>query len=148
MHPLQFLVPLGPLEAVAGLVPWAVFALAVVTLGTRLLAQNRYERQAQEGDDDERLERYLPHSVAMTLLMLSSFLFAVVEPHGGVVMSVLVIGAFLADFFEFESRKVEARNELAFEQPKAAIGASMLVLGYAAFQTLFQFVAPIWNAVV
>jgi hypothetical protein len=148
MNPLQFLVPLGGLEAISGLIPWVVLLLAVVTLVTRFLAQRQYERQAREGDDDEQIDRYLPHSVAMLLLVVASFLFAVVHPHGGVVMSVLVVGTLVADFFEFEARRVEARNELEFEPPRAAIGASMLVLAYAAFQTLFPFVAPIWNAVV
>jgi hypothetical protein len=148
MHPLQFLVPIGGLEALADVLPWAVLVLALASMATRFLGHRRHARQAREGDDDELVERYLPHSVAMVLLTLVTFAYTVVEPHGGLVMSSLVVGTFLADFFEFESRKVEARNQLAIDQPKAAIGASLLLLGYAGFQTLFQFVAPAWNAIV
>jgi ABC-type Fe3+ transport system permease subunit len=148
MHPLQFLVPVGGLEAAAAVLPWVVLVLALASMATRFLGHRQHVRQAREGDDDDLVERYTPHSVAMVALMLASFAFTIVEPHGGVVLSTLVIGTFLADFFEFESRRVEARNDMEFEQPKASIGASMLVLGYAAFQALFQYVAPVWNAVV
>jgi len=148
MTPLQFLVPLEWLSAVEGVVPWVVLALVVANMGTRFLAHRQHVRQARDGDDDELVERYLPHTATTVALLLASFLFLVVAPHGGMVMSVLVVGMFIADFFEFEARRVEARNELDVQQPRAAIAASALVLGYAAFQTLFAFVAPFWNAVV
>jgi hypothetical protein len=68
--------------------------------------------------------------------------------HGGMVLSVLVVTLVLTDLFEFESRKVEERQELELERPKAAIGAALLVVGYAAFNSVFFVVAPVWNAIV
>jgi hypothetical protein len=148
MNPLQFLVPLEPLAAVEPYVAWLVLALVVVNMATRLLAHRQHVRQAREGDDDELLARSVPHQATTVLLVLASFLFLVVEPHGGMVMSVLVVGMVLADFFEFESRKVEARNELDIDRPNASLTASALVFAYAAFQALFGFVAVYWNAIV
>jgi hypothetical protein len=86
--------------------------------------------------------------VTTVLLVLASFAFLVVAPHGGMVMSVLVLAIFLADFFEFESRKVEARNELEMERPKAAVTASVVALLYAGYQTLFFVIEPVWSAIV
>jgi len=53
------------------------------------------------------------------------------------VMSVLVVGMVITDFFEFESRKVEARRDLPLDRPKAAIGAWVLALLYVLFQVAF-----------
>jgi hypothetical protein len=148
MQPLQFLVPLDPLVAVADVVPYAVLALVVLNMVTRLLAHRTHVRQAEEGDDDELVSRYLPHTATTVLLILSSFAFLIVAPHGGMVTAVLVMGLFLADFFEFEARKVEARNEMPVERPKASVAASVLLLLYAAYQSLFFLVAPFWNSVI
>jgi hypothetical protein len=148
MQPLQFLVPLDPLVAAESLIPFAVLVLVVANMVTRLLAHRTHVRQAEEGDDDSELARYPPHTVTTVLLVLASFAFLVVAPHGGMVMSVLVLAVFLADFFEFEARKVEARNEMTIERPKAALTASVVALLYASFQSLFFIVEPIWTAVV
>jgi hypothetical protein len=64
------------------------------------------------------------------------------------VMSVIAVGLFLTDFFEFESRQVEARNDMTFERPKGAVAASLLALLYAGYQSLFVFVQPLWRLVV
>jgi len=146
MQPLQFLVPLGPLEAVADLIPHLVLVLVLANMVTRYLAHRKHVDQARSDDDD--VARYVPHTVTTVLLILASFAYLIVEPHAGMVMSVLVVGLFLADFFELEARRVEARNEMAVESPKSALAASVLVLLYAAFQSLFFVVAPVWNAVV
>jgi hypothetical protein len=53
------------------------------------------------------------------------------------VLSVLVLGLFLTDFFEFEARKVEARRDVPLDRPKGSIAAGMLVLAYAGYQALF-----------
>jgi hypothetical protein len=148
MQPLQFLVPLDPLVAAESVIPFVVFALVVANMVTRLLAHRTYVQQAEEGEDDEELARYTPHSVTTVLLVLASFAFLVVAPHGGMVMSVLVLAVFVADFFEFESRKVEARNELTMERPKAGITASVVALLYAGFQSLFFLIEPVWTAIV
>ncbi|MFB6193658.1 MAG: hypothetical protein ABEI75_01215 [Halobaculum sp.] len=146
--PLAFAVPVGALEAVAGLLPFVLFGLVIANFVTRFLAHRAHVRQAREGTDDEALSRYLPHEVTNVTLLLGSLLFTVVEPHGGVVLSVLVLGMFLSDFFEYESRKVEARNDMAVERPKSALAASVLVFLYAGFQSLFFVIQPLWNAVV
>ena len=148
MQPLQFLVPLDPLVAAESVIPFVILALVVANMVTRLLAHRAHVRQAEEGDDDELLSRYTPHSVTTVLLVLASFAFLIVAPHGGMVMTVLVLGVFLADFFEFESRRVEARNEMEMERPKAAVTASLVALLYAGFQSLFFIVEPIWTTIV
>jgi hypothetical protein len=148
MQPLQFLVPLDPLVAAESVIPFVVLALVVANMVTRLLAHRAHVRQAEEGDDDELLSRYTPHSVTTVLLVLASFAFLIVAPHGGMVMTVLVLGVFLADFFEFESRRVEARNKMEMERPKAAVTASLVALLYAGFQSLFFIVEPIWTTIV
>lgn len=146
MNPLQFVVPLGFLESVAPALPAIILVLILASMVTRVLAHRSYVSQAD--DEAESLSRYTPHSVVLVLLLLSSFLYMVVHPHGGMVMSVLVLGVFLADFFEFESRQVEVRNGMTVERPKSAIAASVLALLYAAFQSLFFLVQPFWNQIV
>ncbi|EJN60496.1 hypothetical protein SAMN04487950_2152 [Halogranum rubrum] len=146
MQPLQFLVPIDALAEVEGLLKYAILGLVLVNMVTRILAHSKQRKQVD--DDDSNLSRWLPHSVVSILLLLASFAFMIVEPHGGMVMSVLVLGMFVADFFEFEARQVEARNGLDFERPKAAITASVIVLLYAAFQSLFFLVKDYWNLVI
>ncbi|MGQ4555775.1 DUF7313 family protein [Halobellus sp. GM3] len=149
MQPLQFLVPLDALEALAPVLPFAIFALALGNLVTRLLQHSRHRSQADPGDDDEALRRWLPHTATTLGLVLASFLFMIVEPHGGMVMSVLALTVFISDFFEFESRRVEARSKSkALERPTAAIGASVFALLYAGYQSLFFLIEPLWNSVI
>ncbi|WP_435182886.1 DUF7313 family protein [Halobellus sp. EA9] len=148
MQPLQFLVPIDALESIDGLLPTVVFALVVLNVLTRLLQHNRHERQAEEGDD-EAISRWLPHTATTLAMVFASLLYMIVAPHGGMVMSVLVLGVFVTDFFEFESRKVEARSKSKdLERPTAAIGASIFALLYASYQSVFFLIAPIWNSIV
>ncbi|SFR41091.1 hypothetical protein SAMN04487947_1093 [Halogeometricum rufum] len=148
MQPLQFLVPLDALEAVEPVLKYVILGLVLVNIVTRLLAHRSHVKQVRD-DDDETLSRYLPHTASTLLLVFASFALLLLEPHAGTVLSVLVLGLFLADVFEFESRQVEARSKsLDLERPKAALGASVLVLMYAAYQSLFFLVADYWNLVV
>jgi hypothetical protein len=146
MQPLQFLVPLDSLEAVEPYITHVILALVLANMVTRVLAHNRHTDQA--ADDDEAITRFLPHTATTLLLILSSFVYMILHPHGGMVMSVLALGVFVTDFFEFESRKVEARNDLTVERPKSAIVASVLLLLYAGFQSLFFLVKDYWQMVV
>jgi hypothetical protein len=146
MQPLQFAVPLGALEAVGDVLPYVVLVLVLLNMATRGLAHRTHTKQADQGED--AVTRFAPHTVTTIVLILASFAFMILEPHGGMVLSILVVGMFLADFFEFESRKVEARNDMTVEAPKSAIGASLVVLVYAGYQSLFFVVAPVWNAIV
>lgn len=147
MDPLQFLVPVGALEAARPVILYGLLLLVLANMGTRYAAHQRYVSQAEEGGE-EAIERHPLHVVSSFLLVLFAFAFTVIEPHGGIVASVLVLGTLLADFFEFESRLVEARNGMEVERPKSALVGSMLVLAYVAYQSLFFVVAPVWNAVV
>jgi hypothetical protein len=146
MQPLQFAVPVGALDALEPYIAHVVLALVVVNMLTRIRAHSVHQRAVDDGA--EELSRYFPHSVTTIALVLGSFAFLVIEPHGGMVMSVLAVGLFLTDFFEFESRQVEARNDMTFERPKGAVAASVLALLYAGYQSLFVFVEPLWNAVI
>jgi hypothetical protein len=135
MQPLQFAVPLGALEAVADVMPYAILVLVLANMVTRAISHRKHVKQAEDGED--ALSRSIPHTLTNLLLILAAFAFMIVEPHGGMVLSVLVVSMFLADFFEFESRKVEARNDMSLEAPKGAITASLIVLLYAAYQSVF-----------
>ncbi|MEF8827237.1 MAG: hypothetical protein V5A27_13000 [Halapricum sp.] len=146
MTPLEFVVPLGALESVAGVLPYAVLALLLATFVTRHQAHDRHKRAAHEGA--EALERYTPHVAISVLLVFVCFLYMVVHPHGGMVLSILVLGMVVSDFFEFEARQVEARNDMALELPKSAIIASFVALLYALYQSLFWVIKGPWEAVV
>ena len=149
MHPLQFLVPIGALEGVAPILPFVILAFAVANMVTRILQHGRHELQARDGDDDEALTRWFPHTLTTLGLVFSSLAFLIVEPHGGMVMSVLALTVFVSDFFEYESRRVEARSKSKdLQRPIAAIGASVFALLYASYQSLFFVIEPLWNAVI
>jgi hypothetical protein len=123
----------GPLDALQGQIDIVILALVLVNMVTRFLAQRRYVDQYEDGGA-EAISRWIPHEVTNVVLVLAAFYFMTVHHHGGLVTSVLVVGMVIADFFEFESRKVEARRDLSLDRPKAAIGAWMLALLYAIFQ--------------
>ncbi len=138
----------GPIDALSrSQVEFILLGLVIVTMVTRLLAHRAHVSQARDGGA-EAMSRYLPHEIASAVLILGSFYYTTVARHGGIVLSMLVLGTFLTDFFEFESRKVEARKDGELERPKAAVIGSLFVLSYAAYQTLFYVIAPVWNSIV
>lgn len=146
MQPLQFAVPIEGLEAVADILPHAVLLLVLITMVTRLLAHRRHERAVSDGA--ESLSRFYPHWLLMGVLTLVSFAYLIVRPHDGTIMSTFVLSTFIADFFEFEARNVEARSGLELERPKGALAAATFLLLYAAYQSLFFVIAPLWSAIV
>jgi hypothetical protein len=148
MQPLQFIVPFDALEAVEPFLKYLILGLVLLNMATRLLGHRKQVQQVKAGDDDDALTRFFPHTLTNVALILASFLLMIFEPHAGMVLSVLVVGMFLADFFEYESRRVEARTDKELEPPKAAVGASLLVLLYAGYQSLFFLIADYWNLVV
>jgi hypothetical protein len=138
----------GPVDTVLGPnIEYVLLALLVVNIGARALEYERIKSQAAEGGADA--VRRHPFRVGTNfLLLVGSFYYMTVHHHGGLVFSTIVLGLFLTDLFEFESRKVEARREIDIERPKGAIAASFLAFLYIAYQTLFFVIAPVWNSVV
>jgi hypothetical protein len=132
------------LEPVIG---YLLLALVLVNIATRALAYRSHRSQASEGGV-EALSRYAPLEITNALLVIGGFYLMTLEYHAGMVFSTLVIGMFLSDFFEFESRMVEARRDIALERPNSSIAASVLVLLYVGYQSLFFVIAPIWNSIV
>jgi hypothetical protein len=138
----------GPLDTVLGpYMGYVVLALAVVNIATRALAHRSHVSQVEEGGADE-LRRHPAHVASNVLLVLASFYYLTLHHHSGVVAATLIAGLFITDFFEFEARKVEARRGIDLERPKGAIAASVLVLMYVSYVTLFFIVKPIWSAIV
>lgn len=146
MDPLQFLVPLGWLDAIGEYLPIAIFVLILVNAATRHQAHRSHKQGADDGE--EGVTKYLPHTVVNITLVLLGLLYMIYHPHGGLIMSALILTMFVADIFEFESRQVEARNELTIERPKSALVAWGLAFLYSAYQALFVFIAPYWELIV
>jgi hypothetical protein len=138
----------GPIDSLlAPVVEWVVLVLVVANLVTRGLAHRSHVRQAKEGA--EAISRHPAHQAVTLLLVIVSFYFATVDYNGGMVLSTLVLGMVITDFFEFEARKVEAREDRPIERPKGALVASLLVAVYAGYQTLFfLLLEDLWRAVV
>jgi hypothetical protein len=145
----------GPLDTVLGsetvggalIIEYVLLALVIANFGTRILAHRRHTAQYDEGGS-EAISRHPAHTANNVLLVVTSFFYTTIAHHGGMVMSVLVLGAVITDFFEFESRKVEARRDLSLERPKGAIVAASLVLLYAGYQAMFWFIKGPWSAIV
>ena len=145
MDPLQFLVPLGWLNAVGPVLPFAILVMAMANLATRHV---EYRRHVEQGADDDSVEQYTPHAVTNIGLLFLTFLFAVHAPTGGTILAILAVTMLLADLFEFEARNVEARNDMTIETPKSAILASALVVLYAAYYALFFLIEDLVGTVV
>lgn len=138
----------GPIDTLlAPYLEYLLLVLVIVNMGSRALEYERHVSQAAEGDA-EAVTRSPIRVATNFALVLGGFYYATVHYHAGVVFSMLMVGLFITDLFEFESRRVEARREIELERPKGAIAASVLVLLYIAYQTLFFLIAPVWNAVV
>lgn len=137
----------GPIDTVIGpYIEFLLLGLVVLNMGARAIEYERHVQQAAEGP--EAVTRHPIRVATNFLLVIGAFYYTTVHYHGGVVLSMLVVGLFIADIFEYESRMVEARRDIDLERPKGAIAASALVLLYITFQTLFFLVKPIWNAVI
>lgn len=146
MQPLSMF---GPVDAVLEpIIEFVVLALVLVNMGTRLFAYRDYRTQARDDDREEHLSRNVVHEASNVLLVLASFYLLTLHHHAGIVLSTLVVGLFLTDFFEFEAREVELRKGERLSKPNGAMVASLVVLLYAAYQSLFYLIAPFWNAIV
>ena len=141
----------GPLDAVLGgtqTIEFILLGLVLANMVTRILAHRRNVAQAADGGADA-LTRHPAHIATNTLLLLASFYYTTLHQHTGIVVTTLVLGIFITDFFEYESRLVDARRDLDIEPPKGAIAASLLTLLYVGYLSLFnEYLAGIWNAVI
>lgn len=147
----------GPVDSILGaeigiadvlVIEALLLALVVLNFVTRKIAHDRHVSQADEGA--EAITRFVPHEVMNALLLVGSFYYMTIAAtyHPGFILSSLVIGLVLTDFFEFEARKAEARRGVELDRPKGALAASMIVLAYAAYQTLFFIIEGPVSAII
>ena len=137
----------GPVDTyLAPVIGYVMLVLIVLNTVGRGVEYSRITSQAEEGV--EAISRHPLRVATNFLLVVGGFYYLTVERHAGMIVSLLVVGLFLTDFFEFESRKVEARQGWDVERPWGAIGASAVALLYIAYQALFFLVRPYWSAVV
>jgi hypothetical protein len=146
----------GPVDAALGVelgignmlvIEGLLLGLVVLNFVTRKLAHDRHVRAARD-DGADAVSRFVPHELTNVLLLLGSFYYMTVDYHPGMVMTALVIGLFLTDFFEFEARKAEARREVALDRPKGAMVAGLLVLAYAGYQSVYFLLEGIVGAII
>ncbi|HMB49583.1 DUF7313 family protein [Natronoarchaeum rubrum] len=139
----------GPLDVLLPHVEYVFLVLVLVNAVTRFLAQRHYVSQYRDGGADA-IDRYAVHDLSNVLLVLGAFYFTTITLHAGTILSVLALGLFVTDFFEFEARKVEARKEEELGRPKGALAAWTLVLAYALFQSLFLILeqSALWGNIV
>ena len=137
----------GPVDTyLAPYIALVMLVLIVVNMAARAVEFGRIKRQAEEGA--EAISRNPLRVVTNFLLVIGAFYYLSVERHAGMIISVLVLGVFLTDLFEFESRKVEARQGWNLDRPWGAIGASLVAFLYIAYQALFFLVAPFFEMIV
>lgn len=137
----------GPVDAIlAPYIEYAVLAMVVLNFISRRVAHSAHKRQAEEGED--ALSRHPFHSFTSWGLVLLSFYLLTLHHHAGIVLSALAVSTFLADFFEFEARKVEVREGKALEAPKGAMVAATVTLLYSGYLSVFFLIKPYWSAVV
>jgi hypothetical protein len=138
----------GPIDAIlAPYIAYILLALLLVNMVGRILEFRQHQNQAESGDWKD-LTRH-PLRVGTNLLLVAgSFYYLTVHQHGGMVFTVMVLGVFITDLFEFESRQVEVRRGVELDRPKGAIAASILALLYISFQTLFFIIAPVWTKII
>lgn len=138
----------GPIDAIlAPYIAYVLLALLLVNMVGRILEFRQHQRQAESGDW-KNLSRHPIRVGTNVLLVVGSFYYLTVHHHGGMVFSILFLGVFITDLFEFESRQVEVRRGEELDRPFGSIAASVLALLYISFQTLFFIVAPVWNSII
>ncbi|MCL9814920.1 DUF7313 family protein [Natranaeroarchaeum aerophilus] len=138
---------LGPVDLLLPYIEEVLLVLVLVNGLTRLVAQRQYKSQYEEGGA-EAIVRHPVHAASNVLLLLGTFYYLTVTFHAGVLLTILVIGLFFTDFFEFEARLAEARREAKIELPKGALAAWGLVFLYVSYRSLFFVVQPIWESIV
>lgn len=144
MNPLLF----GPIDTV--LMPYIsliVFVLILLNMVTRYMAHRNHLRGFSERGEDG-ITRHTVHVASTIVLVLACFYYATVSLTFGITLSVFALALLLTDFFEFESRLVEARTERPIEQPKAAVALSILMFVYAIYPVVVLLVGPFWQGII
>jgi hypothetical protein len=134
----------GPVDGILGanitqeivVIEAVILGLLLANMVARALAHRQHLSQAAQGA--EAITRNPLHVFTNVSLLVTSFYYATLHQHAGLVASVLIVGIVLTDFFEFESRKVEARRDIDIERPKAAISAAVLALLYVGYVTFLS----------
>lgn len=136
----------GPVDTfIAPVLIYVILALVVVNMVSRAVEHKQIANAADDGA--EAVSRSLLRVVTNILLVVAAFYLMTVERHAGMIISVLALTIFIADLFEFESRKVEARQDWDMDMPWSSIGASVLVLMYVTYQIL-EILFPFWKYVI
>jgi hypothetical protein len=136
----------GPIDTLlAPYIEYVLLALVVLNFVSRRVAHSAHKRQAE---NDEELSRHPFHSFTTWGLVLLSFYYLTLHHHAGMMLSILVLGTFLADFFEFEARKVEVREGKELETPKGALVTGTFTLLYIGYLTVFFLIKPYWSQVI
>jgi uncharacterized membrane protein len=147
----------GPLDAVIGgsqTMAYVLLGLVLFNIVTRIVSYRHFVSEAeriQESDAEDSVDSLRPHPIHIAsnvLLLLGAFYYTSLDQHTGIVVTTLVLGVFITDFFEVESQRVDVRRDLDVEPPKGTIAASLLTLLYVGYLSLFQFVEPLWSAIV
>jgi hypothetical protein len=149
MSLLQFAVPIGALDAVGPILPFAILILLVVNLLTRYIQHKNHRVQAAIAEDDAAIRRFAPHSFTTMGAVVLALAYLITAPHGGMIMTALVLAVLFTDLFEYEARLVEARSKsLEISTPTSALGATAVAILYAAYQAVFFLIEPIWSTIV
>lgn len=136
----------GPVDTLlAPVLVYVLLVLIVLNMIGRGLEYARIRSQSEEGA--EALSRHPLRVATNFLLVVGGFYFLTVERHAGMVVSLLVLGVFVTDLFEFESRKVEVRQGWEVERPWGGIAASLVAFLYILYQ-VFATVFPFWEVVI
>lgn len=144
MYPLLF----GPVDAVlAPVIEWVLLGLVAVNLVTRHHL-HRTHRRALESAGADAIRHTRLHMASNLLLVLVTFYFYTLHLHYGTIVSVLVVGLVLTDFFEIESRRVEARTDEPLDLPKAAITLSAILLLYVGYVALYFVIEPLVRVII
>ena len=145
MQPLSLF---GPVDAVfEPIIGYVVLALLLVNMATRLYTHRKTVKEARDAEAED-ISRPLIHVATNLLLMLASFYYLSFHHHAGIVLTSLVVGVVLTDYFEFDAALVQIREGRDVEAPKASIGAAFVAFLYIAYLTLFTYIKPLWDAVI
>lgn len=145
---MQPLALFGPVDVLLEpIIEYVLLVLVLVNMGTRYQAYRANVRNARE-EGAEAVTRSTVHELSNVVLVLATFYFLTVHHHAGIVLSSLILGLFITDFFEFEAVKVQAIEERTLDRPNGSLVASLVVFLYTAYLSVFFLVEPLWNAVV